>query len=541
MEVILFSSTAYSAGYIPQELYNLYVSLDEYLADRQMEQIDAGVLAWREADIIMSYIKMYNNTKDIKWIEKSCSLIEIALKNLKENESLKGWTTKKYSAALIETSIGEKNTGKAKISPIRERILDLNQASKITGHSYQMIFENNKRYNVYDVNTNEIVASDTCYDIGEKIINESLSDGYHKWIHQQAKSDNNYYSVNTNNSPVRDPEYVTFRKNGVLVPYGKDGETGWTFRKEGSLNIYIPLHEKPKDSVYTIDYTVAANIKGIPGSYLQIIGKPLKGDDFFIKTIAQEELFHILSEGMILYPILKFIAIVFDDETLAKDYRDMAIEWLELIQSEIMLKWNNYWCNTGHGGYYVFPNNPAYREPGEILPYNQFLIFGRCLLVLYQLTGKEEYLYKTVKISNYFKSKLILINEIDAYVWDYWAKIERHEDISHANLDIGFIIDAYEAGIVFTHEDLRKFANTFLKLMWNGSLENPEIGTYINSSEIIEGGRNCRVQEWVRLAKIDKRIYIICNYLIEKARKGDENLTMHLIANLIELWEGENK
>jgi len=167
MEVILFSSTAYSAGYIPQELYNLYVSLDAYLADRQMEQIDADVLAWREADIIMSYIKMYNNTKDIKWIERSCSLIEIALKNLKENESLKGWTTNRYSAALIETSIGEKNTGEAKISPIRERILDLNQASKITGHSYQIIFvESNEKYNIYDINTNKLVGSGICYGIG---------------------------------------------------------------------------------------------------------------------------------------------------------------------------------------------------------------------------------------------------------------------------------------------------------------------------------------------------------------------------------------
>jgi len=365
-----------------------------------------------------------------------------------------------------------------------------------------------------------------------------LSDNYHKWVHQQALPDNNYYSVCTSLPLLRDFEQVILRKNGLTLPYGKDGEEGWTFRKDGSLNIYTPLNEKPKDSIYTISYIVAADIEGIPGTYLQIVGKPVEGDEFFIETKAQEELFHIALEGMILYPILKFITIVFDDEVLTKDYYDRAIEWLELIEYGIIPKWNKFWCDDG---YYVAPDNPAYREPGEILPYNQFLIFGRCLLLLYQLTGKEEYLYKTAKISNYFKSKLILINEIDAYVWDYWAKIEKYEDISHANLDIGFIIDVYEAGIVFTHEDLRKFANTFLKLMWNGSLENPEIGSYINSSKIIDGGRNYRVQEWIRLAKIDKRIYDICNYLIEKARKGDENLTMHLIANLIELWEGENK
>lgn len=539
MEVVLFSCTDYSAGYASQELYNLYISLDAYLADRQMEQIDADVLGWREADIIMSYIKMYNNTKDIKWIEKSCNLIEIALKNLKGNESLKGWTTNRYSAALIETSVGKKNTGEAKINPIRERILDLSQATQITGHSYKIIFESDERYNVYDVNTNEIVANDTCYDIGEKIINESLSDADHKWIHRQAKPDNNYYSVNTNNTQLRDSEYVTLKKNGVLVPYGKDGETGWTFRKEGGLNIYMPLNEKPEGSIYSISYVVAADIEGIPGSYLQIVGKPVEGDVFFIYTKAQEELFHIVLEGMILVPILKFIATVFNDEVLAKDYHDKAKEWLALIQSKIIPKWDSYWCDAG---YYVFPNNPAYpyREQGEILPYNQFLIFGRCLLLLYQITDNEEYYDKIIRIANYFKKNLILINEIDAYVWNYSAKIERYEDISHANLDIGFIIDAYEAGIVFTYEDVRRFANAFLKLMWDGFLENPEIGSYVNSSKVVDGGRNYRVQEWVRLAKIDKRIYDICNYLIEKARKGDENLTMHLIANLIELWEGEN-
>ena len=540
MEIILFSSTTYAAGYVPQELYNLYLSLDAYLADRQMEQIDAATLAWRESDIIISYIKMYNNTKDIKWIKKAYNLIETTFNNLKEQRSSKGWATTRYSTALVETSIGKENAGEAKIYPMRNRIFDVIQASKITGHLYKIIFENNEKYNVYDISVNRFVGSGMGYSLGKRIYTELMSDKYHKWVHQKAQPNNNYYSVSTNLPLLKDPKQVTFRKNGLIVPHGKDGEEGWTFRKDRSLNIYMPLNEKPKDSIYTISYTVAADIEGIPGTYLQIVGKPVEGDEFFIETKTQEELFHIVLEGMILYPIFKFINIVFDGEALTKDYYDRAIEWLELIEYGIMPKWNKLWCDDG---YYIAPDNPAYiyREPGEILPYNQFLIFGRCLLVLYQLTGKEEYLYKTAKISNYFKSKLILINEIDAYVWDYWAKIERYEDISHANLDIGFIIDVYEAGIVFTHEDLRKFANTFLKLMWNGSLENPEIGTYINSSKIIDGGRNYRVQEWVRLAKIDKRIYDICNYLIEKARKGDEKLTMHLIANLIELWEGENK
>lgn len=537
MEIILFSYTTYAAGYVPQELYKLYISLDACLADRQMEQIDAATLAWRESDIIISYIKMYNNTKDIKWIKKAYNLIETTFHNLKEQRSSKGWVTTRYSNALVETSISKENAGEAKISPSRERILDLNQASKITGHSYQIIFESNEKYNIYDISTNELVSSDIRYGLGELIYDECLSDRYHKWVHQQALPDNNYYSVCINLPLLRDFEQVNLRKNGLIVPYGKDGEKGWSFRRDGSLNIYMPLSEKPRDSMYTISYIVAADIKGIPGTYLQIVGKPVEGDEFFIETKAQEELFHIELEGMILYPILKFITIVFDDEVLTKDYYDRAVEWLELIEYGIMPKWNKSYCDDG---YYVAPDNPAYREPGEILPYNQFLVFERCLLLLYQLTSKEEYLYKTIKIANYFKSKLILINEIDAYVWDYWVKIEKYEDISHANLDIGFVIDVYEAGIVFTHEDLRRFANTFLKLMWNCSLEDLEIGSYVNSSKIVDGTRNYRVQEWVRLAKIDKRIYDICNHLIKKQRRGDENLTIHLIANLIEFWEGGN-
>ncbi|MFA6392456.1 MAG: hypothetical protein WCW66_07030, partial [Patescibacteria group bacterium] len=59
------------------------------------------------------------------------------------------------------------------------------------------------------------------------------------------------------------------------------------------------------------------------------------------------------------------------------------------------------------------------------------------------------------------------------------------EDISHSNLDIDFIIRAYENNIVFTKDDVTNLANIFIKNLWNGDMKNPLFHKFINGGEEI--------------------------------------------------------
>lgn len=105
-------------------------------------------------------------------------------------------------------------------------------------------------------------------------------------------------------------------------------------------------------------------------------------------------------------------------------------------------------------------------------------------LALYRLTGKKEYLERSIKMCNLLKNRLTYVPESNLYVWHYWYepmttkgwtpednlsanvkyfKPAAHiEDISHGTLDISMIVAANRAGIVFTDQDVQRIANTCL-------------------------------------------------------------------------------
>ena len=49
------------------------------------------------------------------------------------------------------------------------------------------------------------------------------------------------------------------------------------------------------------------------------------------------------------------------------------------------------------------------------------------------------------------------------------------EDSEHANLDVGFAIDAFKVGILFSASDMKHFAATLDRVMWNRSSSSPEL------------------------------------------------------------------
>ena len=161
---------------------------------------------------------------------------------------------------------------------------------------------------------------------------------------------------------------------------------------------------------------------------------------------------------------------------------------------------------------------------------NQYTAFGRTIIKLWQITKKEVYLDRAAKMAKTVKS-LLRVKD-DAYWWYYnekvadWDGTERPAFVEHthyADMDVSFMVDAYEAGIVFDREDMRRLTNTFVKAMWNQSLERPTV------AGAVDGGNGTvdDLDDFIRLAQFDPRVWRIC-HTIHRDSKSMKHLALLL-------------
>jgi len=99
-----------------------------------------------------------------------------------------------------------------------------------------------------------------------------------------------------------------------------------------------------------------------------------------------------------------------------------------------------------------------------VLPFNQMLELGRVELRLWQLTGKPEYKDHVSRMAQLLKdvSNSRYDSENNLYIWTYWPMMYT-ERAGYIFIDLEFVADCYEAGIVFNSEDMQRYVNAFKK------------------------------------------------------------------------------
>jgi hypothetical protein len=85
---------------------------------------------------------------------------------------------------------------------------------------------------------------------------------------------------------------------------------------------------------------------------------------------------------------------------------------------------------------------------------------GLTYIALWKATGDERFYDRAEALAKTMKAELTPVS--DRYRWRYapYNSSGSYSDISHAGLDVSFIVDAYEAGIVFDDTDIQRLANT---------------------------------------------------------------------------------
>lgn len=227
------------------------------------------------------------------------------------------------------------------------------------------------------------------------------------------------------------------------------------------------------------DYTDKSNLIRVKTAGSSI----LNAQTITLKSIPLAYMGYI---GIIYDPMLRFAELVKGNSKL-KDLIPAADRFIQSAEESYADASNRLWrngTNKDEGYYLTCEKGESFPADNVGAPFNFQAKHVCAELALYRLTGKAEYLERSKKMCNLLKNRLKYIPESDLYVWNYWYepmttkgwtpednlsanvkyfKPAAHvEDISHGTLDISMIVAANRAGIVFTDQDVQRFANTCL-------------------------------------------------------------------------------
>jgi hypothetical protein len=323
---------------------------------------------------------------------------------------------------------------------------------------------------------------------------------------------------------IRDPAVRRQIKDGIVhLRVLKDQRLEWKAEKNA----------QPA----SIRYEVGKPLEGPFGIRLTFSAQPAEGDRFLLTTRQPKDFDFAVHDGVILTPICRAIGLVKKERALHANHGQRADKLLRVIETQLIPKWDKSWRETKDGGVYVFQDDPAFVPRNTTLPHNQYLALGTVQVLLSRITGKAAYLERAAKMASFFKSRLRLVKEY--YQWNYWdaagpwdrEESSRAEDTGHGSLDIGFVLACVDSAIVFTDADLRRFAKTFTEVMWNGSLDQPTVGGWVNARRTSRQSGN--LQNWLELGRWEPKVSHICERLIPA--EG----SLWAKAQLYRLWRGK--
>ena len=292
------------------------------------------------------------------------------------------------------------------------------------------------------------------------------------------------------------------------------GSPGWTYTYP--VYSYLSMYRAKKDPRW-LDHTVVR----IDNLIDQMRDVPDQGNDYWpgykdgfkgwgSKKYTDQYDEFLVHDGHVSGAIVQFVKAIYADPGLHERFKEKADHYLDTIEGNVVTKW--YASRNAERG-----TETHLREWGgwRNLPHNQYLAFGTLCLVLQEVSQSPHYIAKNLDLPDFylktalemaqsFKDDLRRHKPADAYLWDYKVK-GRREDTGHANLDIEFVIRAYRQGIVFDETDMKRFANTFVHVLWNRDEETPEFRSHVD----FEYGRDVgdyQLRRWIWLYEFDPQV-----------------------------------
>jgi hypothetical protein len=224
---------------------------------------------------------------------------------------------------------------------------------------------------------------------------------------------------------------------------------------------------------------------------------------------------YMVHDGMASLPLARFSRMVLADSLLRQRYGVQARRYVNFIEANVVAKWYANW-HVDRGSGEVLSSFGGWQS----LPLNQSLVFGELLLVLdhvgassFGLRNSNFFSEVPDSMARVFKSRLLYNVDRDAYIWRYQEPKSYWEDISHANLDLSFALEAQADGVIFSDTDLARFAGTLEEVMWNQSPTDPQFARYVNGTGAPDSLFN--LEAWLRLGDFRAAAYWLVTTAIE--------------------------
>jgi hypothetical protein len=169
----------------------------------------------------------------------------------------------------------------------------------------------------------------------------------------------------------------------------------------------------------------------------------------------------LVHSGYLSYPVTNAIVEINQNPQLQALYGSRAAALTADITATMDSFDSEFSLLSGGRGVYYEPYLDFYAPTTDgQTPFNMQNAAGLTYLGLWKATGDERFRDRAEALAKTMKAELTAVS--DRYRWRYaaYSPASSYSDISHAGLDVSFIVDAYESGIVFDDTDIQRLANT---------------------------------------------------------------------------------
>lgn len=209
---------------------------------------------------------------------------------------------------------------------------------------------------------------------------------------------------------------------------------------------------------------------------------------------------NILGEAMALRPVVLMADEILKTPALKQKYGAKAESYIKLAE-QIFKKWDSRgcWREVKEGGLWVVPPFGIDQKTGQwtdgfarrgtdgfSLPANKQNLVAEWLIAMWDVTKKPIYKERAEKWWRLMKSHMHLLANGKYFVWNYWDPVGPwdykpdgqpkhwvgvHPNGGYYTVDVEGIVNAYEHGLVFTKDDIKRLITTNRDFMWNKQIE----------------------------------------------------------------------
>ncbi|PYI54551.1 hypothetical protein [Paenibacillus flagellatus] len=482
LAVCLALGPAWSASASSNAWYDTYLTAESNLGDDYYASDDSGLLAWGESYILDSYLDLYGLTKDASWLDKFVTHADtvVATADDIDNDGYLGWSSPRYT-------------------PVEDDNWDFEDASSTdsTLPAHWTRFQSTSSTALRTTDHPPQTAGSYAVEI------RTESTGT-KWqsLYQQLNTyepDTLYvlqFYGKTNGSAAKGRAYLRDKTTNTILCTVPFENTAWEYKTTECRT--------PAATGHVLEVWLGHQTYTVPN-----------GKAFFDNVKVSAKLPFMVHDGVIGTSIAKFVRLIHQNASLQPAYSAKANGYRTFLESHIVPRWENssYIGNTWAplssttGMYKQSANFDAFSHTATwtYLPYNQALAYANLLIVLYEVNGNATYLDRAKRVGQYFKNALTANGT--AYNWNYAYYAATVEDTSHANVDLGFVLDMYRNGQIFTGADMDKFTNTLTDVMWNGSTTAPTLTHYVNGTGATDFSKY--MSNWTELGQFAMGVFPI--------------------------------